>query len=239
MLKRRIPARDVVEDIRAGLSNTALKKKYDLSENLLRRLYEKLHAAGLITAKDYEQRIGEMEDLFATADGVSSSGIDPSRSSPFGRPLKSIKKTSTSGMRSFIMGASTSMAAIALILGILWQVGPINSSVGFIVPGGTSVNRADENGVTFLMKACLAGNLERVKQLIRQGANVNAMDRDSETALMAAAYNGHESIIRILLERGAVVGIRNNHGMTAIDIARSRGRREVERILVEHMKERY
>ncbi len=239
MLKRRIPARDVVEDIHAGLSNSAIKDKYDLSEALLGRLFEKLYAARMISDLDYQQRMGAMSRRTDEADQYYS-GLEliKFQDTPvlfITERIKGFFRRPMSGLGYFVMGLSASMIIMVVILGVLYKIGPINSQIGFIIPGGTEVNAADENGVTFLMKAALQGNVERVKTLIRQGANVNAMDKDSETALMAAAFNGNEQIVHILLEKGAIVGIRNNRGASAIDIARLRGHMEVARILVTHM----
>jgi hypothetical protein len=240
MQKRRIPARDVVDDIHAGLSNSALKRKYDLSDHLLSRLFDKLYSARLISPSEHEKRVAALAKAVGNDQAVS---YETRGHGTYGTGISGIRKRyelrsrkRPSGVRHFIMGAGASLTAMAVIFGILWQVGPLNSSVGFIIPGGEEVNQPDKNGVTFLMKACLQGNVERVKNLISQGADVNALDKDSETALMAAAYNGHERIVQILLEHGAIVGVRNNHGITAMEIARSRGHVAVERLLVAHMK---
>lgn len=239
MLKRRIPARDVVEDIHAGLSNSAIKDKYDLSEALLARLFEKLYSARMISDLDYQERMEAMNRGAQTLD-QQYSGLEliEFQDTPVRYVRERIRgffRRPVSGFRYFIMGLCASMIIMMVILGILYRIGPINSQIGFIIPGGTSVNQADENGVTFLMKAALQGNVERVKTLIRQGANVNAVDKDSETALMAAAFNGNEQIVQILLEKGAIVGIRNNRGASAIDIARLRGHLDVARKLAAHM----
>ena len=61
MTKVRIDARDVLNDIRNGLDDTALMKKYRLSGAGLQSLFSKLIEAGLIKRADLEKRMPNFE----------------------------------------------------------------------------------------------------------------------------------------------------------------------------------
>jgi Mor family transcriptional regulator len=48
MVKRKVPQREVLEDIRSGMDETAISRKYNLSAQGVNRLYQKLIAAKLL-----------------------------------------------------------------------------------------------------------------------------------------------------------------------------------------------
>jgi ankyrin repeat protein len=89
--------------------------------------------------------------------------------------------------------------------------------------GGIMTTRAEPgtaeeygHGHTPLMRAALAGNTERVKELIHQGADINRRDDNGRTALMFAVINTHYETMKVLLEYGADVNARSNQGGTAL-----------------------
>ena len=53
-----------------------------------------------------------------------------------------------------------------------------------------------------LLKYCVVGDLEGVKQALNMGENVNEIDHEvlRMTPLMMAVRNGHKEIVRILLD---------------------------------------
>ena len=61
MAKVRIDARDVLKDIRDGLDDTALMKKYRLSGAGLQSLFAKLTEAGLLKRADLDKRMANFE----------------------------------------------------------------------------------------------------------------------------------------------------------------------------------
>jgi ankyrin repeat protein len=79
------------------------------------------------------------------------------------------------------------------------------------------------HGHTPLMRAALAGNTERVKELIHQGADINQRDDNGRTALMFAVINTHYETMRVLLEYGADVNANSIKGGTALMAAASAG----------------
>ncbi len=61
MPKTRIDARDAVDDIRAGLDDASLMKKYKVSAKGLQSLVKKLVHAGILQQSEVQDRIGEPE----------------------------------------------------------------------------------------------------------------------------------------------------------------------------------
>jgi len=55
--KRQIPARPVVADIRAGMTNAQLMKRYRISSSMLEKIFKKLQSANMITARDLVGRM--------------------------------------------------------------------------------------------------------------------------------------------------------------------------------------
>ena len=50
-----------------------------------------------------------------------------------------------------------------------------------------------------LHRAALAGNVERVKELLKKGANPNTQDKYGWTPLHKAALRGHVDVVKLLL----------------------------------------
>lgn len=65
MAKRKASARQVITDLRAGLSNDELMEKYNISPELLRYVLKRLVEAKLMTELQYYERMDLTEsDLF-------------------------------------------------------------------------------------------------------------------------------------------------------------------------------
>ncbi len=78
-------------------------------------------------------------------------------------------------------------------------------------------------GVTTLMIAAGAGNMDTVKAMMAAGADVNAASKNGTTALMAAAAQGHLDIARFLVENGADVNARTTETFTLGGVPFSKG----------------
>ncbi|RDD34327.1 Phosphocholine transferase AnkX [Wolbachia endosymbiont of Cylisticus convexus] len=70
-----------------------------------------------------------------------------------------------------------------------------------------------------LLIAAGKGNLEKVKDNVRQGASIDAKYNTGRTPLHWAARNGHLSIVQYLIEKGANFSIKDNDGKTPLDLA--------------------
>lgn len=80
-------------------------------------------------------------------------------------------------------------------------------------------DKADENGVTNLMKASKSGNLWLVKSLVKSGADINLRDKEGWTALMyALRYQNNLEVVNFLTENGAILNDKNNLGISTLAI---------------------
>ena len=84
-----------------------------------------------------------------------------------------------------------------------------------------------------LIEAAKHGNLEEVRDLLRNGADVNEKDRYGNSALMFASGEGHIEIVHLLIDNNADLNIKSMWGGTAEKCARNRQQPEILRILQE------
>ena len=55
MVSRKVSQKEIIQDMRAGMDDAAIRKKYNLSPKGLQTLYDKLIEAGLL-GKDFNTR---------------------------------------------------------------------------------------------------------------------------------------------------------------------------------------
>ena len=67
---------------------------------------------------------------------------------------------------------------------------------------GANMSIADSDGVTPLMSAAAAGNVDVVQLLLESKVNVDEVAFSGGTAIMYAAGQGHVKTCRLLLEEG-------------------------------------
>ena len=84
-----------------------------------------------------------------------------------------------------------------------------------------------DHGMSTLMYAAAAGDLEMARLMLENGAPVNGQTDVGTTALMFAAAEGHVEMVRFLVENGANIHIQNGHNYTALSLAEERGHQEV------------
>jgi len=92
-------------------------------------------------------------------------------------------------------------------------------------------NACDKNGVTALMVAASAGNIEIMKALIKAGSEVNAKNSRGVTPLILAAGKGHAKAAALLIKAGADVNAKTANGATAFKYAVEKGFPEVAALL--------
>lgn len=99
------------------------------------------------------------------------------------------------------------------------------SEIRRLVGNGAHVNARDngDRGMTPLMHASFAGNIEAVAELVRLGARVNDNDFGT-TALMYAVLSGKTAAIKKLVQLGADINARDNQGDTALSVAARSGK---------------
>ncbi|EGR52997.1 uncharacterized protein TRIREDRAFT_53570, partial [Trichoderma reesei QM6a] len=81
------------------------------------------------------------------------------------------------------------------------------------------VNVADRNGMTPLLHAAAAGDLDIVQWLLRNEADVDARDSRGRCALYYALVNKHERIVRDLLARKPQLNVSTTDGQTLLETA--------------------
>lgn len=85
-----------------------------------------------------------------------------------------------------------------------------------------------------LFDAVVAGDVDRVKELLAAGEDPNDLGPRGRTALMAAAESGDEKMVAALLEAGGEPMLTDDLGETALVIAAAHGRAGVCRLLLPH-----
>ena len=108
-----------------------------------------------------------------------------------------------------------------------------------LIAAGADPHVKDVRGVTPLMEAARAGDLESLRVLIGAGARINEMRKNGRTALMAAVRSRKEKAVRFLLNHGAAVNIQagesvsSNSKDTALTMAAARGAPGIVRALID------
>ena len=82
-----------------------------------------------------------------------------------------------------------------------------------------------------LLSACGAGDLFKVRQLIKEGCDVNTRGEYGRTPLIKAAIEGHNQVVEELIRGGARVNVKNNAQQTALYYASWNGHWSVVKTL--------
>lgn len=125
------------------------------------------------------------------------------------------------------------------IIGIITILLIIIISVSILVDKQKNLANKQENKefsmtdkqITFI-SAAKAGDIEKVKTLLKDGININSTNNYGETALIVAAQNGHTEIVKLLIEKGANTNILGNSFTTALMSASMNGHTEIVKLLI-------
>lgn len=96
----------------------------------------------------------------------------------------------------------------------------------------TTVNIADDQGQSPLLRATWLNHIDIARQLIRAGADVNQADAIHDSPYLLAGAQGRLEILRMTLENGADLRSVNRYGGTALIPAAEHGYIEVVRLLL-------
>ena len=86
------------------------------------------------------------------------------------------------------------------------------------------LNRRDDTGLTPLSLAARAGQLDLVREMLRQGADADQVGVGGMTPLGAAAFLGHDLVVQDLLRAGARVDQPGATGQQPLHLACATGR---------------
>lgn len=93
-----------------------------------------------------------------------------------------------------------------------------NKAARRLIERGVDVNKAEDGGITPLMRLALSGDDVAMAQLLLDhGAAIDAKDSSGNTALMSAVAFECEKMVSLLLERGADITAKNNFGRGMTD----------------------
>ena len=73
----------------------------------------------------------------------------------------------------------------------------------------SNVDSVDKHGWTPLMWACMEGDLEETRRLIKEGAQIDRTCKDGSTPLMIACQSNHETVARFLVDAAYVLESKN------------------------------
>jgi ankyrin repeat protein len=95
------------------------------------------------------------------------------------------------------------------------------------------LNRRDESGLTPLTMAVRAGQMELVREMLRQGADPNQTGAGGMTPLGAAAFSGQDVIVKDLLRGGADIDAAGATSQTPLHLACAAGHASTVSLLLQ------
>jgi len=227
MAKITVSAKEILADIKAGMDNTALMKKYGLSDKGLQSVLKKLVDAGVLKQGELEKRPSEPEKADEYVWKCSQCGKPQPK--PFDQcpECGAGEKTPTPGSdhkeknerpkvkttlevpdEAFLADVKAGMTYSALME--KWELSETSMKEVFKRLLDIEVLKKEELEkrtipplTEQLMKACFLGNVAVVKLLLDKGADINAKSENGGTVLMFASYQGHQEVVDLLKAHGA------------------------------------
>lgn len=243
MAKHEVNAKNVVEDIRSGMSLVGLSEKYKLSRKGLESLFTKLVSAKLIEQSELDNLFPKKKvDLKQVAEDVRSGLTDRQlldKHNISGKSLQEVFDKLVDGgfltSEEFYARMTVDVGEISstlhgedsVELGDLYKESPVVSSKARM----PQIDQKKQGKQ--LMRAAQDGNIEKVGAMIKLGADVNFKDEFGDCALTLAADRGDLAVIKYLAENGADLLIKDEDGKTAFQIATDRNHQDIREFLRE------
>jgi hypothetical protein len=260
METHKISAKEILADIKAGMDNSALMKKYGLSDKGLQSIFKKLMDMGVLKQEELEKRTcspGKVMDVAWKCPacgkpqskqydecpdcGVIGSGMKPPP------PLEQVEEIKGSETRGESHPSSGKVPQEAL--GWINEASPpppldkarnvvrkpyVALLIGVVILVGYLVvftQRSDPPLTEQLMGASYEGHVDVVEVLLAKGADINAKDKNGLTALDLASYEGRVNVVKLLLAKGADINAKDKGGLTVLGLASYIGHQEVVDLL--------
>jgi ankyrin repeat protein/tRNA A-37 threonylcarbamoyl transferase component Bud32 len=80
--------------------------------------------------------------------------------------------------------------------------------------------------------AAAKGDVEKIRECLRNGYPINGNDRNGETPLHYAVNKGHDEVVHLLVEQGADINAKGSNGWSPLHFAAEKRRLEMVRYLV-------
>lgn len=252
--RKTFKAKEVVADIKGGLDDIALMRKYGISAFTLQKLLNKLVKTGHLNSAALDRRTHMYEktvDLgfkcpacgilqLTDFDECPACGVVVSQYHLVSNLVKERKQQKVrlspkapDPEREDIPLNPPASRPLGEWLILATKRGNIKE-VERILAAGADVNFRGTWGMTPLIWAASKGHVKIVELLVSGGADVNMRANNQSTALMWASFSGHRDVVRHLLGGGADVDAKSNSGATALMAATERGHHETVRLLRDH-----
>lgn len=246
--RRHISSTELVADVKAGLSDSALMEKYQLSEEALQHLFTELVSRGRLKESELDSRhssqaevLEEMRTCPACAKRYAGSSEECPACGVIASKYEAIKARKKRPSRIKMIARRVAMAAIVIVAGLALYYG-----VGFFRdhaeqarpperPGQIGSGLQDKPATDLdvqLIEAARVGDIEKAGKLVKAGANVNAHGSGKTTALIEAASKDYLDVAGLLLKEGADVNARNSSGETALMFSVTRDDVRVSEFLI-------
>jgi len=98
----------------------------------------------------------------------------------------------------------------------------------------TVLEALSKMGGAHFLSAAMAGDIDAIKELIKQGHDVNARGEGGWTALLSSSAQGYPNIMKVLLDAGANPDISNVLGITPLLYGARYGNVEVCKMLIDY-----
>ena len=135
----------------------------------------------------------------------------------------------------------TTIAAILFFLPIFWVIGP-QAEQHFLLEKISGGDQISSNTITpqptpssnvDIHEAAQAGDLNSVKEALKNGSKVDKRDQNQNTPLIIASENGHLDVVNFLIEKKANVNAKNVNDVTALLLSTGNGHLEVVKLLLQ------
>ncbi|XP_036370839.1 putative ankyrin repeat protein RF_0381 isoform X2 [Octopus sinensis] len=98
---------------------------------------------------------------------------------------------------------------------------------GFIRKNSHKINETNSWGLTYLMAACQAGNIDLINSLIEAGSDLDMKDRDDCTAFHYAVSGKQHTVVPLIASKGANAEKCNAQGNSLLHLAVETGCKDV------------